>query len=64
MTTKEPLPNESLARAIFTAAAGQAIVTDASGADFEGMAEYAFAAAVAYAKVQQANKPPSVSSMI
>ncbi|WP_313169839.1 hypothetical protein [Stenotrophomonas sp.] len=63
MSVSEPKPDEALARAIFTAAAAQAIAGEPSGADFEGMAAYAFKAARAYASAQKANKPPSISAM-
>jgi len=63
MSASEPRPDLALAQAIFTAAAAQSIAIDPSIADFEGMAEYAHRAASAFAKVQQAKKPPPISSM-
>lgn len=57
MVMSKDTTEQSLAREIFTAAAGSAIATDASSADFEGLARYAYIAAEAFAEVEKANRP-------
>lgn len=58
MTTKEPKADETLARQIFVAAVSAQIATGHAPTPYSDLAEEAFAAAKAYAKVQAANKVP------
>ncbi|MFF2048043.1 MULTISPECIES: hypothetical protein [Stenotrophomonas] len=58
MTTKEPKADEALAREIFVAAVAAQVAAGRAPTPYVDLAEDAFAAAKAYAKVQAANKVP------